>query len=417
MRSLLFSALALGGCQLVIGDIELPRVETPEGGVADQGEAPDWALDAAPVDAAPPRDRGVVDAAWDAARPVDAAPPMDAAPPQDAAWPSPDAGPAVDVSALAGVWHVYGLQGRDRDVSMFVAALRVAADGSATVTTLESEEPLAEGATPFTPHPDGSPRVSLNLFPVAGLLVGALDPVTGLGVLVNDQDRMSTQPIFALASRQGPEQMWPGTALYAQLTVRPTPDAAELGLLQGPGPAQQFSQYYRVQASPAMSLPDATLFREADTRTRFSSDDGRGFFVYSSTDRGVGGPGELAANGDRYGIALALAAGGRPAAVDRAYFCGGPYFDVANAFAVSRSRATLALGGERPTLELADGRQVVLGVPVSDVYPLDTQRGFFHRAGGSLAIGPGGRALMLVDADLPAGRGQWAMGLCVTVDP
>ena len=90
---------------------------------------------------------------------------------------------------------------------------------------------------------------------------------------------------------------------------------------------------------------------------------------------------------------------------------------MANAFAVSRSRATLALGGERPTLELADGRQVVLGVPVSDVYPLDTQRGFFHRAGGSLAIGPGGRALMLVDADLPAGRGQWAMGLCVTVDP
>ena len=37
--------------------------------------------------------------------------------------------------------------------------------------------------------------------------------------------------------------------------------------------------------------------------------------------------------------------------------------------------------------------------------------------GGRIELAPGGRALMLVDADLPAGRGQWAMGLCVTVDP
>ncbi|MEZ4470776.1 MAG: hypothetical protein R3F60_08260 [bacterium] len=420
MRLLLVLAGALAGCQLIIGEIELPQVERPEVG-ADAAPASDAAVaDAVAPDATPTLDAaGMVDAGWDAARPVDAAPPVDAAVP-DAAWldaSPPDAGPAVDVATLAGEWHVYGLQGRERAVTLFTAALRVAEDGSAIVTAIGSEEPLTDGPTPFMAHPDGSPRLAVNLFPVAGLMVGALDPVTGLGVLVNDQDRMSTQPIFALLSRQGPDQPWPAGALYAHLVVRPAPGGGELGVLAGPGADSTWTQSRRVDVEASASLADATLFREVTGgRTAFSSMDGRGNFIFSAADRGVGGPGVLFAGGDTYGLGLAVLAGGRPDRAGRSYFCGGPYFDVANAFAVSRSGARLS-GAATPVLTWMDGREATLGAQQGGVYPLDTQRGFFHRPGGSVAMGPGGRVLMLVDGDLQGGQGRWALGLCVTVDP
>ena len=403
------------GCQLLIGDIELSGVESADAAAhADAAALDAAALDAAadgaaPVDAAPTGDAQGLDAAVVA---LDAAPDATEPPVMDAAL--PDAAPTpVDPTTLAGTWHLYGLQGRQRQVSMFVAALRVDADGTAIVTDLGSDAPLSDAATPFGPHPDQPNLLSVNLFPVAGLLIGNLDPVGGVGILVNDQARMSTQPIFVVLVRQQAAAQWPTETLYVRQEHRPV-GGGELGDLVARGGAYQ-ARGRVIFGQPPTAGPDQDVELAPAPLDRIIATSAADAVHSTLTLSAVGGgAGEVERDGQRVGLVMAWPGGGQVASAHR-YFCGGPYFDANNALAVARAGARMEPQADGLALTFSDGRVAQLRPWQGDLLQVESQVGLFRRAGGTAVVGPAGRVVFLADGTPTGGLGQWASGLCVTL--
>lgn len=199
-------ALLAGGCQLLVGDIDLPPAEDAglqDAEIVDSGwdaEIPTDAglQDASPADAAVDLDAEIVDGGWDAEWPDAELP--------DAEWPdaAPDAEPpAPEVAALAGQWHVYGVTEIGENQALIFEAVLVVAEGgwAAGVYSFDGEPLYTE--TQIMPQPGAPTRLRVNLFPVAGVLTGAVDHPNGVGVLVNDEAAPNFAPTFAVMVRAG----------------------------------------------------------------------------------------------------------------------------------------------------------------------------------------------------------------------
>ncbi|MEZ4466860.1 MAG: hypothetical protein R3F43_21035 [bacterium] len=226
---------------------------------------------------------------------------------------------------------------------------------------------------------------------------------------------MSTQPIFALLSRQGPDQPWPAGALYAHLAVR-WPPAGRAGGAGRSALDSTWTQSRRVVVEASASLADATLFREVTGAHGVQLQRPAGKLHLLGRRSRCRGPGVLFAGGDTYGLGLAVLAGGRPDRAGRSYFCGGPYFDVANAFAVSRSGARLS--GRPPPSSPGWTAARRPWVPSRGRIPWILKEAF-SSIGPAVLIGDGPRwARADAGGRRSTGRpGPLGSGLCVTVDP
>lgn len=406
--------LALSGCSLAIGDIELSAERPDRAGmdaVVDAAPA-DGQVDATVADAqvadTQVADAQALDAAWDAQPPPDVSL-LDAA--VDAA--EPDAGP-WEVSALAGTWHVYALTGGRRQVQVRNAALQIDPDGTAIITDLGSDAPLSDAATPLGAHPDRPSLVRTNLFPIAGLLIGTIDARSGLGVLVNDVEAGNSQAALVVLVQEKPEPPWPDQVLYTHMRTQPA-EQGELGVLVAQGGQHVATRRVQVGESP-VALPDRAfnLNREAHGRVAFLPPDDGERVVASPAPEGSGGPGLFEVGGGPVGLTLALRGGGTVAGAQR-FFCGGAYFDETAAFVAAGTTGTLRPVDPHPELTFPDGRRLVLTSVGDGFLRIQTPRNFFHRADGGGALDATGRALLMIDGDLAQGTGRWAGALCVAL--
>lgn len=405
----LVALLALSGCQLIIGEIELPTLVGGDAG-ADATALDAAVADAAGADGTPPdatvlADGGPPDAAWDGQTPPDAAP-LDAAPVDQGVTPWAP-------TSVAGTWHVYGMRGRRRQISFLVAALQVAEDGTALIVDLSTGAPLSDAATPLSAHPEAPAHVSTNFFPVAGLLTGTLDGRSGVGVLVNDAGLGNTEPAFFALVRAGADVGWPDTSIYAHLRVLPV-GTGELGVLQVGG---DYTAIHRIRLGDApVGQPDRPLDfgRDPTGRAVFTPRDEQERFLLTPAQGEVGGAGEYEAQGARVGLALAFRGGGTLAPAQR-FFCGGGYFDDTGAFATPGIEALTHATREGMVITLADGRDLLTAERVDGLVQVAASSNLFHRADGLGAVEPTGRVVFLLDGDPTAGTGQWAAGLCVAL--
>lgn len=262
--AVLIVALA-SGCQLLIGDIELPDEEVDGGGepgwdaAAHDAGAPDH--DASTPDAATPEDGGAPEAGADDGVDLGADWDLpDAAP--DAALPDMMP-PPVEVAALEGRWHVYGLAALDERRALTFEAELVVADGGRAVGVYTFDgEPLYED-TVLVPHPDHPSRLRLNLFPVAGVLTGRVEGTNGLGLLVNDVDAPNPSASFAVMVKAEPpgqrQSPLPYLAHYARLDSDPETGAGEQGVFRGDPEARTWVEQSRWAVGSAEGAPDRAL--------------------------------------------------------------------------------------------------------------------------------------------------------------
>lgn len=434
MRSLLAAlvALGIGGCSLIVSDIELPAegqvgdaaAELDEGAV-DEGALPDaWRPDAQPPpDAWTPPDAVARDAGPDTSWTPDAAPdvgppPADAAP--DAAW-TPDAEPppvVVDLSALAGEWHLYGVMPSANGPVAFEGVLVVRAVGTAHIEDFGGN--VLHDDTPFLVDEQAPERVEAVLFPLAGRVTGVLDPHSGFGVLVNDGQSGNRVPTFVLlARRDDPPAALPSTTLYAHNRVLVYLGQGEIGGMGNPV-ADTFSEFDRHPIVAGAPTGERIFTRRADRRGRNRLEpaddvpDGR---LYSVIPGGDGAIGVTSEAGQHDGLAVAWSAS--TAALPRAaapYFCAGMLLDEAQPRPTLATRAAGAdLDGTG--IRWADGRSARFDVR-GNLLGLTTREGFF---GGSDELGlleGTGRALIV----LPVAFGRevavrWGIAACVASAP
>ncbi len=214
----------------MIGPIGLPseQVQAEAGVDAELDQGMDAALDEgvdAVADAAadqgqdrpPPPDLGL-DAERDLGADV-----SDAAPDQ-----AVDAAPPPDPGRYAGRWHLYGFSQRGEAVVLIEGVLRIEDDGQARLETMDAE---VVGQPEFTVERGQRTMLQANFFPVAGLVTGTLDPVTGVGVFVNDQGDGNPLPTFIMAARQTGQRInLPSSGIYVHALSTPFGDG-EVGVL------------------------------------------------------------------------------------------------------------------------------------------------------------------------------------------
>lgn len=426
MRIALLAPL-LAGCQLVIGDIELPTLVTADGGqtgdawVADAAPPDAWADDAAIVDMAPrvdadapdmtPVDQGVVDQGWDMAPPVDMGPGdlgIDAG--VDMYVPVPTA-----LTDLAGTWHLYGIRGREQALSVFSAALRVSAEGEAVLTEIGAEEPLSEVPTLFDPHPDGTARISINLFPRAGRLAGMMDPEGGIAVFVNDGEFGDTTPTLVLGSRINAVNLLPPRSLMLSVVGEPGPGARNGGVLERAGMGEAYRFIDRVRSEGEMqSMPGDVALDSAfnrDGRLRLTNAEG-GIDVQLSPAAGAFGG--VGVGGDPADPDQLVAIWQSNAGVFTAgrFWCAGNALDGDGNHRTLSAFATLEEDGE---MRFDSGARAMLNHDGGDAFLLQGRMNFFGDSDIFATIDPSQRAMLLVDSG-PAGL-DWGVGFCVTLAP
>ena len=412
------------GCQLVVGEIELPTLIQE----VDRGPLDAQILDAEIADARPDMpppdlDVGAVDAAWDAVAPpvdlgvdlaVDLA--VDSGPD---AWAPDVGGTPTDLTSLAGTWHLYGARGRQQNLTLFTAALNIDGDGSATLTEIGSMVPLSDVETLFNVHPDGTAGLSINLLPRAGRLAGMMDPIAGVGTFVNDLDFGDTTPTFIVAARVNALTELPPDLVYVDMQVEPRPGVGEAGTLV----RDPLSATYQQQGRVVFDSPGAIEFIP-----------GRGFnAVYSNRQRVVLTEDPMAAEG----FALSPVAGGYGAAgvygpqadparlvfawtviqseifLPARYWCAGHGLD---ADGRHRSLSAFAvLGPEGITWDNGGAATLETGDDLFNLFSLTAEQNFFGHTNGYLTMDPEQRVLMLVDLDQPSFR--WGLGVCINVTP
>lgn len=405
------------GCQLVVGDIELPTLIQEIDAGADA--TPDAATyDAAPPDMAPPRlDVGVVDMA-----PVepDWAPPTDLG--VDQAWPDmapPDMGvvdPPTDLRTLRGTWHLYGARGRAQNLTLFSVALNIDNEGGATLSEIGSEIPLSDVETLFDVHPDGTARVSINLFPRAGRLAGMMDPVGGVATFVNDLGFGDTTPTFIVGTRVNALNQLPPELVYLDLQVEPRPGAGEGGRLERGEMGLTYTQVGRLDFDEASvtALAERTLDAVYSNRQRVVLTEGEmpvEGYALSPAAGGNGAAGVYGAQDDPARLVFAWSAVQSPLFLPARYWCAGHGLD---ADGRHRSLSAFASLGADGRITWDNGGAATLAVDGA-VFVLDAPQNFFGNPNGMLTMDPDQRALLLIDYHAPAFR--WGMGVCVNLTP
>jgi hypothetical protein len=431
MRLVALLALALAGCELIVGDIQLPA-KVIDGGSDATG------LDAAPADAmaeagpdgrvadAAPTDAVGADATSDGAV-ADAAPPdaadldmtVDATPP-DAAPPDaarPDAGspqpPPIDVRALAGDWHLYGLvTDGTGGTSAFSAYLRLA-DGRASLFGFDGA--LLNRNTPFAADPDAPDRVQTNLFPKVGLMTGRFDAASGFGVLVNDAQSGLAWPatVFAVRASNPPVTPVPNV-VYGRAGVDPTD--AEIGFLAWQSSLTESSRF---GVGVQNGLPDRTLDAVTDglPRAHFQNVDGAPDEERDGTvlPSGAGLVALVETAGTPTGIVAGLAsAAGEVRVRSGRFWCGGLYRDAAGA------PVTLSLYGslsDDSIFAWDDGRIGALNVQGS-IYAMLGDRGPFDSPGGIAVVDRRSRIYVMMPVYSVPGQLEvrWGLAACLPVD-
>lgn len=409
---------ALTGCQLVVGDIELPTL------IQEVDARPDvQVMDATAYDAAepemPPPDMRIVDAAPDMPDlavdlgldwAVDMAP--------DAAM--PDMGPGdlpTDLRSLRGTWHLYGSRGRQQNLTLFTVALNIDADGAGTLTEIGSEIPLSDIETLFDVHPDGTPRVSINMFPRAGRLAGMMDPVAGVATFVNDLSFGDTTPTFIVGARVNALNQLPPSLVYVDMQVEPAPGPGEGGIMNRDAMGLTYTQTGRLGFDGAgMNAlpPDRTLDAVYSNRQRMVLTEGpmpAEGFALSPVAGGQGAVGVYGPQDDPARLVFAWSAIQSELFTPARYWCAGHSLDPdgnhrsLSAFAALRADGSIAWD---------DGSAAILEAS-EDLFGLVTEQNFFGHANGYLTMDPDQRALMLVDLDDPQFR--WGLGVCVNLTP
>lgn len=400
-------AALTAGCSLVIGDIDLPPIQ---GGPADDGVERDLGADAARPDAAvdaasPP------DASADAGD-RDAAPPRDLGP--DAAWAdvgpdaaadaAPDVGPAVvpfQPRDVAGRWHLYGVSAADT----FEALLTIGADGTPGFSALDGTQ-LGVVATLAADLAD--PRRTALSLPgyLEDPLVGALDPVAGFGVLV--QQRAAGAPTRLVVAVRVADAGLPSNALYVHAGLEPL-GTGEYGAMA------RLGNVFRESAPRATTgelLPDRTLAATA-VGERFQLVDEAGNERTLSTN-GRAAVGTFDDVAEVEGLAFAWS----PFALDAdlppgALYCAGVHLEDG----ALRVRGLWAqLGDAGRTLTWDDGRSAAL-TRNGGLIALATERNFFGLPDGVALTDPDRRVLVLLPVQPEQQQVDWGFGACVSLEP
>lgn len=417
MRRLSMALLAvLPGCQLVVGDIELPTLITADAGWADVG-SPDAELDAGsdPVDAAPDLAVDMRSDMWPDMAPdlaVDMAPDM--APDMN-----PDMGPAYqppDLTALAGVWHLYGTRGTRANLIVFTAALRISEAGEATLTEIGSLEPLGGVGTLFDPHPDGSPRVSIHLFPRAGRLVGMMDPVSGAAVFANDASQNEMVPTFVIGSRvSGADALVP-PLVYLELNVEPQADGGEGGTLRRMDANYAQRERLRFGAAGMTSRPDdrgLTPRLTENERLVLSPMWGEGEpqvgYALTPLAGGQGATGVAGTPDDPQRLALLWPGATTDTFEPADYWCALNALDENGEQRTHSAYLALDADGH---MRWDDGTEATAALN-GDLLRLTSARNLFGAPGGYASIDPAQRGVMLVNYNDDVFR--WGMGLCLNL--
>jgi hypothetical protein len=407
-------AALTAGCSLVIGDIDLPPIQVEP---TDEGVELDVGADAGRPDAA--RDAAPPDAGWDAgpdAGEPDAAP--DAAPPPDlgldAAWPdlgpdaapdaAPDQGPPAvpfEPRDVAGRWHLYGVA----TAEPLEALLIVGADGSPGFSALDGTQ---LGVVPtLTPDAADPRRAALGLPGyLDDPLIGALDPITGFGVLVQQPPAGAPRQLV-IAVRVGDAGL-PSNALYVHAGLEPL-GVGEYGAIARLGNAFRESGPLTTTGE---QLPDRTLVATASGE-RFALVDVEGNERVLSTN-GRAAVGTFDAVAQIEGVAFAWS----PFALDAdlapaTLFCAGAHLD-ADALVVQGRWAEILADGR--TLRWDDGRAATL-VRNGGLINLETERNFFGLPDGIAMTDPDRRVLVLLPVQPARQQVDWGFGACVSLEP
>ena len=408
------SVVGLTGCQLVVGDIELPTLIQRTDASAD-AEAYDAAVyDAGAEMAMPPPDAGIIDAtrpdlAWPDDLGVDLAVDLGVD-----AW-LPAAGP-TDLTTLAGTWHLYGARGRQRNLTLFTAALNIDGSGAATLTEIGSMVPLSDVETLFDVHPDGTARVSINLFPRAGRLAGMMDPVAGAATFVNDVDFGDTTPTFIVAARVNALNQLPPELIYLDLQVEPLPGVGEGGRLERGEMGRTYTQVGRLgfDEMSVAALAERTLDAVYSNRQRVVLTEGEApaeGFALSPAAGGYGAAGVFGPQDDPSRLVFAWSAIQAPLFLPARYWCAGHGLD---ADGRHRSLSAFASLGADGRILWDNGGAAILEDDGA-VFALDAPQNFFGNRNGMLTMDPDQRVLMLIDYYAPEFR--WGMGVCINLTP
>lgn len=407
----------LAGCQLVIGDIELPTLITQDGYV-DQALLDDMAAKDAGVEDAWAIDMHAVDMAID----LDKAPPHDlalvdhGAPDQavDALPPDMYVSTPTDLTRLAGTWHLYGMRGRQQALTVFSAALRVDAEGNAVLTEIGSEEPLSEVATLFDPHPDGTARVSINLFPRAGRLAGMMDPVGGTAVFINDVDFADTTPTLVLGARINAVNLLPERGILVDLVGEPGPGAVEGGLLErtGMGEGYRLGGRVRVEEGVQSTPSDAEYSAQFTRQSRIvliEGDAPEGLLLSPA----AGGGGAFGLGGDAMDPPRVIATWHASTGLfaPARFWCAGNGLDGDGMHRTLSAFAHLRADG---FVEFDTGAVATLSHE-GDIFTLEGSPNFFGTDNVIATLDPDQRTMLMVETGPNFLR--WGLGLCVNVDP
>lgn len=404
-------ALCAAGCSLVIGDISLPA---RQGSDLPPLPARDMAVttDAGP-DGRVPSDMGADDGAvgLDLA-PPDVGPGDMAPPPPDAAIPDallPDAAPppTVDIGTLAGVWHLYGAVADDLDF-VFEVQLVVNAVGAARVLAPDGT-PLNDPA-PLRPDPEDPLLVQLHLFPVARLVRGTIDPVSGIGVLAG-----SDPPTFVLAVRPGDARsVIPAPSLFSQSWMAVRPGYAELGVLSQVADFYTEGDRHSTREEPL----EAQVFVREDTdpvRHQLTPAEGTPpeFDRVVTAVGGFGAIGLVRREGVGVGLTVVWTTQDSNLAappVQRA-FCAGVAPGVMGTVEVRAGDAQFGADG---SLVFAEGQAQV--VRLSGIYDVQGLQPLLGTERGIAVVSPNERAYVLMPATVSPPAVTWGLGACVRVE-
>lgn len=410
---------ALAGCQLVVGDIELPtliqKIDAGDDAVVMDATVYDGSRDDMTM---PDPDMRIVDAAYDVpdlAMPSDWA--LDLAVDM-ADMGQPDLGPAdppTDLSTLTGTWHLYGARGRQQNLTLFSVALNIDGDGAATLSEIGSELPLSDVETLFDVHPDGTPRVSINLFPRAGRLAGMMDPVAGVVTFVNDLNFGDTTPTFIVGTRVNALNQLPPNLVYVDMQVEPQPGAGEGGTMARDAMGLTYTQVGRLgfdDGGMGLMPPDRALNAVYSNRQRVVLTEGEmpsEGFALSPAAGGQGAAGVYGPQDDPARLVFAWSVVQSPLYTPARYWCAGHGLDDEGKHRSLSAFASLRANGE---IVWDNGGAAVLEAN-DDLFDLAADQNFFGHPGGFLTMDPDQRVLMLIDfAD---GNFRWGMGVCVNL--
>ncbi|MGK0358810.1 MAG: hypothetical protein ACI9U2_001103 [Bradymonadia bacterium] len=407
---------ALAGCQLVVGDIELPTL-------IQEFDAGDDALvmDATVHDSArgdmptPDSDMGIVDAAFDV---PDLATAHDLGPDLAVDMAQSDLGPVdapTDLRTLSGTWHLYGARGRRQNLTLFSVALNIDGDGVATLSEIGTEIPLSDIETLFDVHPDGTPRVSINLFPRAGRLAGMMDPVAGAVTFVNDLDFGDTTPTFIVGTRVNALNQLPPNLVYLDMQVEPQPGAGEGGTVARGEMGLTYTQAGRLgfdSGGMAANPPVRTLDAVYSDRQRVVLTEGEmpaEGFALSPAAGGQGAAGVYGPQDDPARLVFAWSVVQSPLYLPARFWCAGHGLDDEGNHRSLSAFASLRANGE---IVWDNGGAAVLQAN-DDLFGLVGEENFFGHPDGFLTMDPDQRVLMLIDFAEPGFR--WGMGVCVNL--